>query len=75
MGGDDPLEPFVDVIRTQDTQKRLKIAIDIKPVLTSLHNYKGIAGSYIIDGLASWISSGNFKVFFLFFCFVINFVY
>lgn len=61
-GGDDPLEPFVDIIRTQDTQKRLKIAIEIKPVLTSLHNYKGIAGNYVIDGLAGWISCGNFKV-------------
>jgi len=62
MGGDDPLERFVDVIRTQDTQKRLKLAIDIKPVLTSLHNYRGVGGNYVIDGLAIWISSGNFKV-------------
>lgn len=60
--GDDPLEPFVSVIQTQDTHKRLKLVDDIRPVLTSLHNYKGIAGNNVLDGLVPWISSGNYKV-------------
>ena len=57
----DKLEHYVTAIRTQDTHKRLKLAIELGSYLRSpslnVHDV-----DLLVDGLVAWISSSNFKV-------------
>ena len=57
----DRIEEFVNAIRTQDTHKRLKLAIELGSYLKSaIANVRDFEP--LLDGLIIWAGSSNFKV-------------
>lgn len=55
------LDDYAQAIRTQDTHKRLKLAIELG---SYLKNPSSSVADYeqLVDGLVSWTTSSNFKV-------------